>query len=57
MVSIARLSYPIHCSTGGRLGGFTTKGESRRCFSSSGVYLIAMLAGTKESALRDAEDS
>jgi len=35
-------SYPIHCSAGGRAAGFTTRGESRKCFSSSGEYLIAI---------------
>jgi hypothetical protein len=40
------ITYPIHCSAGGRPGGLIAdKGDSRRCFNSSGVYLIAMTAG------------
>jgi hypothetical protein len=40
------VAYPIHCSGAGKPGGFTTKGESRKYFNSSGVYLIAMTSGT-----------
>ena len=36
-------SHPIHCSAGGRFGGLSTNGESRKNFSSSGVYLTAMV--------------
>ncbi len=43
-------SYPIHCSAGGRPGGFTTKGDSRRCINSSGVYLTAITVAIAQSA-------
>lgn len=39
----SHLAYPIHCSVGGRVVGLATKGDSRRCFNSSGVYLNAMV--------------
>ena len=40
--TLSHRAYPIHCSAGGKLGGFTTKGDSRRCINSSGVYRVAM---------------
>jgi hypothetical protein len=40
-------AHPIHCSAGGSPMGLTAdSGDSRKCFNSSGVYLIAMIAGT-----------
>jgi len=40
---LAYSAYPIHCSVGGSAGGLATKGDSRRCFNSSGVYLTAII--------------
>lgn len=45
-------TYPIHCSAGGSPGGLIAdNGDSRRCFNSSGVYLIAMVAVKRLAAL------
>lgn len=37
-------SYPIHSSTGGRLVGFATNGDARKCSSSARVYRFAMVS-------------
>jgi hypothetical protein len=38
-----RTTYPIHSSAGGRPGGLTHNGESRRCSRNSAVYRPAMI--------------
>jgi hypothetical protein len=49
-VVYCNLTYPIHCSAGGKLGGFIHKGDSLRYISSSAVYFRAIILICREVA-------
>lgn len=50
-------AYPIHSSVGGKLAGFATSGEARRCSSSALVYRCAIPSlGAGETVRQEAED-